>query len=105
MAACSRPDANEDNIRVIARQGSASEAAGDIRAALNEALKMFGEYSRLAAWRQLEQDFRISLTGTKPISRREVEVALQHIFGSGAWTVLRSLDQELSRTAARRESG
>ena len=67
------------------------------RTALNEALKVFGEFSRLAAWRQLESEFNISQTGSKPLSMVEVEFALKQMFGEGHVIILKAFEQELAR--------
>jgi hypothetical protein len=67
------------------------------RTALNDALKIFGEFSRLSAWRQLETEFRISPTGTKPLSNSEIEFALKQMFGDGSATVMKAYQQELAR--------
>ena len=67
------------------------------RFTLNEALKMFGEFSRVSAWRQLESEFQITLTGVKPISKEDIEVALKAMFGDGSALIMRSFEKELSK--------
>ncbi|MEO9320643.1 MAG: hypothetical protein ABI361_08230 [Nitrososphaera sp.] len=77
--------------------GEENQAPDSTRTALNEALKMFGEFSRTAAWRQLETDFHITRSGTRPLTRKEIEFALGQIFGRGADLVMKAFDTELAK--------
>jgi hypothetical protein len=68
-----------------------------IRTALNESLKMLGEYARLATWRELETQFQISLAGNRKLTRAEVAFALQKLFGRGSEAILKSFELELHK--------
>lgn len=65
------------------------------RIALNNALKMLGDFARVSAWNRLESEFQIGLASTKPLTKQEIEHALRQMFGEGAEPLLRTFENEL----------
>jgi hypothetical protein len=66
-----------------------------VRTALDEALRTLGESVRFATWRHLEQEFDISLTGTRELTRQEIQHAIEHLFGDGAEAIMSSFELKL----------
>ena len=74
-----------------------TEPKDQLRAALDKALGVFGGYSKAAAWNQLEREFSISRNGIRPLSRKEIDFALESLFRSGSALIMKLLDDELKK--------